>query len=771
MKHNYFKHLFMALLLLCASVATAYDFKADGFIFNITDSINKTVEIAPRTRAINYKGDIVIPENVTFEDVTYSVTSIGYNAFWGCADLTSIEIPNSVTSIGQQAFDRCSGLTSITIPNSVTSIGELAFLDCTGLASVTIGNSVTSIGNYAFSGCTSLKELHIEDGEGKLSLGYNDYSNNSGEGLFYDCPLETLYIGRDLSYNEGSYYGYSPFYNIKTLTSVTIGNSVTSIGKDAFSGCSGLESIEIPNSVTSIGYEAFSGCTGLKKIELNCATIGSWFSGRSSIEEVVIGNSVTSIGEYAFNGCSGLTSITIPNSVTSIGNYAFYGCTGLKEVHISDLVAWCSIDFSDYYSNPLSIACNLYLNGEMITDLVIPEGVADIKAYVFSNCDGLTSVTIPNSVTSIGDEAFSGCTGLTSIEIPNSVTSIGYYAFMGCTGLTSITSYIQLENIIYNAPNYLGLRSFDICTIYVPYGTAWAYERDMFCKNVVEMAMTASNLDALYNEVLEYASAIIDDNEFKSHGVISDSTQLSTNAQEKTEGPISNLLDSDIETFFHSSWSSESDPVNGYHYLQVDLGEALDAIEIKYSKRMNNTMKDYNPEYVEVTATNDADGEWTLIGNYHWDYNFMTDTVEAGHATYVMDNAYRHVRITVKRAIESYAHLTTPPFFNLSEFGVWKSDFDASHPTYSGVPAMLMDELQAAMAEAKEKLSAREHSEATFNRLKKAFEDVVEFKTTGVEEVKSENGKVKGIYDLTGRKIDVPTKGIYIINGKKILVK
>ena len=186
---------------------------------------------------------------------------------------------------------------------------------------------------------------------------------------------------------------------------------------------------------------------------------------------------------------------------------------------------------------------------------------------------------------------------------------------------------------------------------------------------------------------------------------------------------------------------------------------------------MNNTMKDYNPEYVEVSATNNVDGEWTLIGNYHWDYDFMTDTVEAGHATYVMDNAYRHVRITVKKAIESYAHLTTPPFFNLSEFGVWKSDFDASHPTYSDVPAMLMDELQAAMAEAKEKLSAREHSEATFNRLKKAFEDVVEFKTTDVEEVKSENGKVKGIYDLTGRKIDVPTKGIYIINGKKILVK
>ena len=547
-------------------------------------------------------------------------------------------------------------------------------------------------------------------------------------GIYYDIlstkdkTVMVTYLGTYADSYSKEYTGSVVIPTTVKYNNVTY--SVTSIRSSAFEGCTGLTSITIPNSVTSIGSLAFLYCDGLTSIE--------------------IPNSVTSIGIYAFRGCTGLESIVVENGKSLYDSRN--NCNAIIETATNELIAGCK-------------------------NTVIPSNVTSIGNSAFSGCSGLTSIEIPNSVTSIGDYAFNDCSGLTSIEIPNSVTSIGRSAFGDCTGLTSITSYIQLENIIYNAPNFMGLRSFNICTIYVPYGTAWAYERDMFCKNVVEMAMTASNLDALYNEVLEYASAIIDDNEFKSHGVISDSTQLSTNAQEKTEGAISNLLDSDIETFFHSSWSSESDPVNGYHYLQVDLGEALDAIEIKYSKRMNNTMKDYNPEYVEVSATNDADGEWTLIGSYHWDYNFMTDTVEAGHATYVMDNAYRHVRITVKRAIESYAHLTTPPFFNLSEFGVWKSDFDASHPTYSDVPAMLMDELQAAMAEAKEKLSAREHSEATFNRLKKAFEDVVEFKTTGVEEVKSENGKVKGIYDLTGRKIDVPTKGIYIINGKKILVK
>ncbi len=157
--------------------------------------------------------------------------------------------------------------------------------------------------------------------------------------------------------------------------------NVTSIGDDAFSGCS-LTSIDIPNSVTSIGQTAFMDCSGLTSI--------------------TIPNSVTSIGGYAFCGCSGLTSITIPNSVTSIVESAFQNCTSL-------------------------------------TSITIPNSVTSIGNIAFLNCSGLTSVTIPNSVTSIEGSAFSGCSGLTSITIPNSVTSIGWYAFSGCSGLTSIT--------------------------------------------------------------------------------------------------------------------------------------------------------------------------------------------------------------------------------------------------------------------------------------------------------------------------------------------
>ena len=379
---------------------------------------------------LGYKGTKPIG-SISLKDGTQL---IGSSAFSGCTGLTSVTIPNSVTSIGYEAFCGCSGLTSITIPNSVTSIDSYAFDDCDGLTSITIPNSVSYIGSYAFSDCRGLTSVTI--------------------------PNSVTYID--------SY----AFCGCDGLTSVSIPNSVTSIGSSAFSGCTGLTSVSIPNSVTSIGSSAFNGCTGLTSVNYNaenCTSMGSLsyrvFKGCSNIKTVNIGSSVKTIPNEAFSGCSSLISITIPNSVTSIGNFAFYGCSGLTsvnynaenctsmgslscpvfrgcsniktvnigssvktipvysfdectsltEVNITDLSAWCKIDFENSTASPLYYAKKLNLNGVEIKDLVIPNDITEIRNYAFYNCTGLTSVTIPNSVTYIGDEAFSYCWDLETI--------------------------------------------------------------------------------------------------------------------------------------------------------------------------------------------------------------------------------------------------------------------------------------------------------------------------------------------------------------------
>ena len=213
------------------------------------------------------------------------------------------------------------------------------------------------------------------------------------------------------------------YINGELVTNLVIPDGVTSIGSYAFFSCRSLTSIEIPNSVTSIGSDAFRGCDGLTSI--------------------TIPNSVTSIGNRAFAYCDGLTNVTIGNSVTSIGWGAFYGCTGLTSVHISDLSAWCNIEFGRNDANPFYYAKNLYLNGELLTDLVIPDGVTKIKSWVFYNCSGLTSVTIPNSVTSIEDYAFYDCSGLKEIYVKATTPpTAGYYMFTNI--YTTATLYVPV---------------------------------------------------------------------------------------------------------------------------------------------------------------------------------------------------------------------------------------------------------------------------------------------------------------------------------------
>ena len=323
-----------------------------------------------------------------------SVTSIGYGAFDGCSGLTSITIPNSVTSIGRETFQDCSGLTSITIPNSVTSIGDRAFCGCSGLTSITIPNSVTSIGYLAFGGCHSLTSITIPDSVTSIggcafsccssltSITISNSVTSIGSCAFGECrSLTSINVASDNNYyssNNGILFNKKKtelirFPSRKSQTSYTIPNSVTSIGSEAFEGCTGLTSITIPNSVTSIGNFAFDGCNSLTSITLpnSVTSIGYWtFSCCSSLTSITIPDGVTSIGDMDFGGCSGLTSITIPNSVTSIGDSAFYGCTGLKDVYYTGSKdEWEAISIGEYNDRLLNATIHYNGNDDSVLSL------------------------------------------------------------------------------------------------------------------------------------------------------------------------------------------------------------------------------------------------------------------------------------------------------------------------------------------------------------------------------------------------------------------
>ena len=380
-----------------------------------------------------------------------AVTSLG-KAFWENTVITSFDEFHNFIGLYQiesEAFQGCSSLSSISIPNSVKSILYEAFDGCISLTKITIPNSVTNINAYAFHGCSSRKIIKVESG----NLYYDSREDCNA---IIETSSNTLILGSEITVipNSVKSIGQEAFGYCNSLKNITIPNSVTSIGSGAFTRCSSLDSITIPNSVNDLGYYAFSYCTSLKSITLPNSLKSieqSMFSDCTSLKSITLPNSVISIGLFAFHSCSSLRSITIPNSLKSIDSLAFLYCN-LDSIFISDLTAWCKIDyggFGDYH---------LYLNGKEIEDLVIPDGINTISS-IFSGCISVKTITMPSSVTSIGNNAFSWCSSLTSVSIGPSVTSIGNYAFSGCSSLTSINIPSAVTSIGESAFNRSGLTS------------------------------------------------------------------------------------------------------------------------------------------------------------------------------------------------------------------------------------------------------------------------------------------------------------------------
>ncbi len=332
------------------------------------------------------------------DDTAYEVSGIGT-----CTD-TDIRIPPTheglpVVRIGEYAFACCNNLTQVKFPNSINTIGNFAFFECKNLTTINLPKYITSIGMSVFENCSSLTSVTIPG------------------------TLNTI--------------GVSMFENCTKLSEVIISEGITSIDDRAFQTCTSLTSIIIPDSVTNIGVRAFCDC--------------------SSLANVALPQNLTSLESQSFGNCTSLTSIVIPASMTTFGG-GFSGCDSLTNIYISDLAAWCRIsstggNFQNY---------DLYLNDELVSNLIIPNEIEHIPDFAFMSCRSITSLTIPEGTESIGRCAFNFCINLneisfpenslviiediafgacpfTSFAIPDTVTTINTFTFHACQQLTDIT--------------------------------------------------------------------------------------------------------------------------------------------------------------------------------------------------------------------------------------------------------------------------------------------------------------------------------------------
>lgn len=500
-------------------VAVAYNPEGaiveDGWVFGPEHA---SILFAP----LSLEGEYTVPAGVT---------TIGGNAFSSCRGLTSVIISPSVKSIGKDAFSSCTGLvksaypenlanpfnsglsiaynsegaivenglifgsqhTSIlfvphtfegeyTIPSSVNSIGKEAFRKCGMLTSVEIPASVLTVGESAFRACSSLANFKIADGDTTIEFKRD---------ALVDTPVNNLYAGRNWTYegttnsngwltsqvtlfpnvssvtigNQVTSIGDFAFSDCKSLSDVTIGNHVTSIGECAFYNCKSLDEVIIPSSVRSIGNSTFDSCELLKKISIEngVTSIGSYaFNNCKSLEEIILPSSVISIGDYAFAYCTSLEDFIIPPSVTSIGEGTFDGCNIIKGAYPKKNFSFSFARLTVGYDPTDAVVENgfvyntkkdilYYAPLRIEGEFKVPETVNKIGAGAFGLCEDMTSVVLPSSLASIGKMAFCYCNALTSVEFPSSLASIGEQAFYYCDALTSVVLQSSLTSIGENA--------------------------------------------------------------------------------------------------------------------------------------------------------------------------------------------------------------------------------------------------------------------------------------------------------------------------------
>ena len=526
----------LTIIFFFSLIVRAVNVEIDGIMYNINAKTGLTEVVANPSH--QYKGDIVIPEAITYEGKEYTVTAIGESAFFQ-RNITSITFPNSITSVGRAAFYCCSLLDSVVLPEKVTVIGDMLFANCTSLRRVVIPEGLTLIDNSAFNSCYSLDSLiipnsvtRIEDWAFALCKGltYVEMSRGLtyvGRGAFGDCSALNTVIIPDLSswsmINFGD-YNSNPLTTTKTLKinneeirDLVIPDDVTYIGDYAFRGCTNITSVTMGENVTKIGTSAFYGCK-------NCASI-------------TIGENVTSIGSWAFYGCSAMTSLTsLPRKVPSTTSNSFDSAIkdqAILYVPSAALEAYSSkAPWSDFYD---IVALNIpkhqlayYVDDALYKsftleegEYITPEPAPEKEGYTFSGWSEIPErmpkhdVTVTGSFTLtseqlaldgiqytlwvkektaeiVGFDVTDGFTG--QVSIPSTVTKdgtsfdvtrIGDSAFSKCENLTSVT--------IPESISFIGESAFSGCML-----------ENIFVKNTATHLNERSFSPASYNHTMLY---------------------------------------------------------------------------------------------------------------------------------------------------------------------------------------------------------------------------------------------------------------------------
>ena len=514
---------------------------AEGISINfaVTNEEEKTCEVYGTSArpAVEKEqgGDIIIPSEAN----GYKVTSVGDRAFYHCANLVSITIPEGVFSIGNAAFEGCTNMKRINIPSSVEKIGTTAFHQCENLLSVTLPEGIKKISSGMFSSCYSLSSVFIPSSVTTI-----------GSNAFEDCKqLADVIIPEGVTDIE-----MYAFYRCEGLTSIKMPSSLLHIALGAFSDCTQLTEVSIPENsqLTELGTSAFSRCSHLKRIYLPKSLKslgGDVFNNCTSLESIELPEGIPSIDSNTFQHCESLTSVQIPASVTLIGFSAFHGCSALASVTFAEgcqltqieaeAFAYCirlsSIKLPESVYN---IGYNAFCNCENMTSIYIPQGVSQIgrEAFMdcyklesvvlpshletiewntFAYCHSLTSIIIPEGITNILNNAFFGCDKLAEVELPNTLTKIGDNAFYGCTSLKRVISHIEQPfSIARNVFEWLSEEEekslFSTATLYVPLGTKSLYEASGTWSqfpNIIEDDVTKRteiNTDEYKSKHLEY---------------------------------------------------------------------------------------------------------------------------------------------------------------------------------------------------------------------------------------------------------------------------